>query len=133
MDDNVVFYQLSQKFVSSEIKIPEQSRQVIYYSLAIGHHVGVMDCFKQIIEIPRAEFEAWVADLPEGNGKRKLEGISKWGEIEINSTHAADLLMDINHSRRMNEIIFSKWLGILAACLEMMLNEPALYLMGRRT
>ena len=132
MNDKVIFYQLSRKFVSSEIKIPEQSRQVIYYSLAIGHHVGVMDCFKQIFEVSRLEFEEWISGLPEGNGKRKLEGISKWGEVEINSTHAADLLRDINQSRRKNETSDSKWPGIFAQCLEMMLKEPALYLMGRR-
>jgi hydrogenase-4 component J len=132
MSESVVFYQLTEKFVSSEIKIPEQSRQVIYYSLAIGHHVGVMDCFKKIIEVPLIEFEDWVAHLPEGDGRRKLEGISKWGEIEINRSHAPDLLHDINQSIGLKSNSDSQWLDKLALSLKMMIDEPALYLMGRK-
>jgi hydrogenase-4 component J len=36
MAGRVVFYQLTHKFVNREQDIPEDSRQVIYYSLAIA-------------------------------------------------------------------------------------------------
>jgi hydrogenase-4 component J len=132
MNETVVFYQLTEKFVSSEMKIPDQSRQVIYYSLAIGHHVGVMDCFKKIIDVPLKEFENWVACLPEGAGRRKLEGISKWGEIEINRSHVIDLLQGINQSLEMSTKLNSQLPYTLAASLKMMMDDPALYLMGRK-
>jgi hydrogenase-4 component J len=132
MSEAVIFYRLYQKFVSSEMTIPEQSKQVIYYSLAIGHHVGVMDCFKKIIEIPLAEFEDWVACLPEGDGRLKLEGIFKWGEIEVNSSHAPDLLRDINQSLAKSNKLDFQWLDVFTESLQMMIAEPALYLMGRK-
>ena len=39
MAERAVFYQLTHKYVNKEQDIPEGSRQVIYYSLAIGHHM----------------------------------------------------------------------------------------------
>ncbi|WP_456307582.1 formate hydrogenlyase maturation HycH family protein, partial [Serratia quinivorans] len=41
----VVFYSLSRKFVQ-EKKAPPKAQEVIYYSLAIGHHLGVIDCLE---------------------------------------------------------------------------------------
>ncbi|SJI19853.1 protein processing element [Shigella sonnei] len=40
----IVFWTLRKKFVASSDEMPEHSSQVMYYSLAIGHHVGVIDC-----------------------------------------------------------------------------------------
>lgn len=36
MSAKVIFYALSQKFLGSKEKVPEQAQQVMYYSLAIG-------------------------------------------------------------------------------------------------
>ncbi len=55
MSERAVFYQLTHKFVNNDAYIPENAQQVMYYSLAIGHHVGVMDCFKSLMEIPLDE------------------------------------------------------------------------------
>ena len=46
MTTKVFFYLLNERFVENDEQVPEQTKQVMYYSLAIGHHVGVIDCFK---------------------------------------------------------------------------------------
>jgi hydrogenase-4 component J len=132
MNEQVVFYQLTHKFVSTQVGIPENSRQVVYYSLAIGHHVGMMDCFKSLIEIPLEEYRRWVGQLPEGPGRHKLEGVLKWGEIEINHTHVGELIRAINPSLSENEAPKAEWISSLVECLDKMLAEPALYLMVRK-
>ena len=132
MSERAIFYQLTHKFVNDEKAIPEEARQVIYYSLAIGHHVGVMDCFQSLMEIPLADYRQWIARLPAGKGRHKLEGVLKWGEIEINSSHAAELLPAIDAGLpEMNEAE-AHWTGVLAQCLQKMAEEPALYLMVRK-
>src|SRR5574340_491408 len=96
MEHKVVFYQLTHKFLNQDQAIPEGPRQVIYYSLAIGHHVGVMDCFQPLMELPLEAFESWLGCLPDGPGRKKLDGLMKFGEIEINHDHAHDISDAIN-------------------------------------
>ena len=38
MTTKVIFYLLNQRFVENDKQVPEQAQQVMYYSLAIGHH-----------------------------------------------------------------------------------------------
>ncbi|MGQ7168117.1 formate hydrogenlyase maturation HycH family protein, partial [Escherichia sp. R-CC3] len=45
----IVFWTLRKKFVASSDEMPEHSSQVMYYSLAIGHHVGVIDCLNDAL------------------------------------------------------------------------------------
>jgi hydrogenase-4 component J len=132
MPERVIFYQLTHKFVNQEQDIPEDARQVVYYSLAIGHHVGVMDCFQSLMEIPLEEYRQWVARLPESAGRRKLEGLLKFGEIEINHSHASDLLAVLNGSSSATGPSQTVWSGNLVQCLKNMVREPALYLMVRK-
>ncbi|WP_278044715.1 formate hydrogenlyase maturation HycH family protein [Shewanella maritima] len=40
MSDKVLFYALSRKFVDEQTDVPEEAKSVIYYGLAIGHHLG---------------------------------------------------------------------------------------------
>ena len=127
MAEQVVFYQLTHKFVNQEQAIPEGPRQVMYYSLAIGHHVGVLDCFQKLVEIPLEDYRHWLSQIPEGAGRHKLEGLLKWGEIEINESHANDLLSILNSTAE------TPWTEQLAQCLQQMSKEPALYLMVRKT
>jgi hydrogenase-4 component J len=132
VSERAVFYQLTHKFVNNEKAIPEEVRQVIYYSLAIGHHIGVMDCFQSLMEIPLDDYRRWIAQLPEGTGRHKLEGVLKWGEIEINSSHTAALVPALNAGlAQMNEAE-AHWSGVLVQCLQNMVAEPALYLMVRK-
>ena len=90
-DQRVVFYQLSRKFVQEGQAVPAQSQQLIHYALALGHHVGVIDCFTSKLEIPLEGYRDWVGRLPNGDGRRKLEGLLRFGEIEINVEHTAML------------------------------------------
>ena len=132
MSERAVFYQLTHKFVNDQASIPDNAQQVLYYSLAIGHHVGVMDCFHSLMEVPLEDYRSWIAQLPEGNGRRKLEGLLKWGEIEINSSHAGDLLHTLNAGLPGMAECETEWSRILMNCLQSMKNEPALYLMVRK-
>lgn len=127
MSGKVVVYQLSHKFVNRREDIPENARQVVYYALAVGHHVGVMDCFASLAEIPFDEFCSWLKILPAGAGRTKLEGVMKWGEIEINRSHVESLLPVLEASRAQKP-----WTPALAQCLRAMIQEPALYLMMRK-
>lgn len=132
MAERVVIYRLTHKFVNQEQDAPEGARQVVYYSLAIGHHVGVLDCFQALLEIPLEEYQRWVSRLAEGPGRRKLEGLLKWGEIEINREHAPDLLSTLQVSTPEATEAEPTWAGILRRCLQEIIEEPALYLMARK-
>ena len=46
MSEKVVFSQLSRKFIDENDATPAEAQQVVYYSLAIGHHLGVIDCLE---------------------------------------------------------------------------------------
>jgi hydrogenase-4 component J len=132
MSERAVFYQLTHKFVNDEKGIPESAQQVIYYSLAIGHHIGVMDCFKSMMEVPLEDYKQWLTRLPAGAGRHKLEGVLKWGEIEINRSHVGELLPVLDASLPQMNASEVQWTGALIQCLQKMVEEPALYLMVRR-
>lgn len=127
MNASIVVYQLSRKFVNRREDIPESARQVVYYALVVGHHVGVMDCFSTLAEIPLDEFTQWLEGLPQGEGRAKMAGVLKWGEIEINRDHV-EMLLPLLKTGGTD----ASWMPALAQSLQAMLQEPALYLMLRR-
>jgi len=127
--EHVVFYQLSIKFLEQGHKVQEQPKQLMHYTLAIGHHIGVIDCFSARLDIPYAAYGPWVEHLPEGEGRRKLEGLLRFGEIEIAAPHAPKLrealmLGQVGMSER--EILWTQDLVNMLLAIE---DEPALYLM----
>ena len=128
MSSQVSIYQLNRKFVNRSEDIPESARQVVYYALAVGHHVGVMDCFSSLVEIPMEDFRQWLQCLPEGPARLKLEGVLKWGEIEINCSHVGFLLPVLNDP----QVEKPAWVLLLKQCLQNIIQEPALYLMVRK-
>ena len=132
MDPEIVFYHLGQKIVNNRECIPENARQVLYYSLAIGHHVGVMDCFSAFMQMPASDFKQWTSRLPEGGGKRKLEGVLKWGEIEINRSHVSKLVPTLQANLAQMSSQESQWAKTLLVWLEKITQEPALYLMVKK-
>lgn len=83
----VVFYRLGKKFVDDERSIPEDVRSVLYYTLAIGHHTGVIDCLEPRVSTSRAVFAEVLGMLPEGQARDKLAGIERFGEIQIDKEH----------------------------------------------
>ena len=87
MTTKVIFYLLNQRFVENDKQVPEQAQQVMYYSLAIGHHVGVIDCFKKLLICDYDDYQHFVQSFPKGEARRKFAGLMKFGEIVIDSSH----------------------------------------------
>ncbi len=56
MSEKVVFSQLSRKFIDENDATPSEAQQVVYYSLAIGHHLGVIDCLEAALTCPWDEY-----------------------------------------------------------------------------
>jgi len=128
MTPKISVYQLRSKFVNRREDVPEDARQVVYYTLAVGHHVGVMDCFSSQVEIPLDEFTAWVRNLPEGPARTKLEGAIRWGEIEVNLSHVEMLLPYFEAAQTEGPV----WTREFTQCLNGIKQEPAMYLMVRK-
>ena len=85
----VVFYQLTKKFVDTEESVPDDAQDVLYYTLAVGHHTGVIDCFEERLRCPLATYERLVEAFPEGDARYKLAGVMRQGEIQIDKMHLA--------------------------------------------
>jgi len=132
MSSKVIFYVLGQRFLEREEDRPADAKQVVYYSLAIGHHIGVIDCFKPLMECPVEGFNAWVEHLPEGEARRKLEGIKRFGEITIDATHTKLLGAALDGIRDVLNEEESGWQKTLMRTLAAIEEEPAMYLMVRR-
>ncbi len=130
-DQRVVFYQLSRKFVQEGQAVPSQSKHLIHYSLSLGHHIGVIYCFTSKLEIPLDGYRDWVARRPTGEGRRKLEGLLRFGEIEINAEHTTLLREALAEGRALSPAE-AGWSARLVELLRAIDDEPALYLMVRR-
>lgn len=133
MSGEIVFYQLNAKVLERAEDIPEDAKQVMYYSLAIGHHIGVFDCFKPAFRCPGAVYDR-VLDRVAGSeeARRKLAGLLRFGEIIVDSTHCRMLTAAIDDAEVADDRDVADWLGQLRAALDSIRREPAIYLMGRR-
>ncbi len=129
MEPQVAFYRLSRKIINNQENIPDETRQVMYYSLAIGHHVGVMDCFAEMMSVPVDQYQQVVGRLPQGDARRKLEGVLAWNEIEINRGHVDDLVPALAEALPGADAAGAQWIGTFLQCLHEMVAEPAFYLM----
>jgi hypothetical protein len=129
LEPQVAFYKLGRKVVSNQQSIPEDARQIMYYSLAIGHHVGVMDCFDELLSVPANAFRQWLSRLPEGEGRRKLEGVLTFDEIEINRDHVGELKSALDASMPAMSADEKEWTARFVHYLDQINAEPALYLM----
>jgi hydrogenase-4 component J len=125
----VAFYRLSRKIVNNQDAIPEDARQVMYYSLAIGHHVGVMDCLTELVAVPVDVYKRTLEQLPPGDALRKLEGVLTWNEIEISRSHVDELLPALTRLVIGMQDDNAHWLKMLIECLREIVAEPALYMM----
>ena len=120
MTTKVFFYLLNERFVENDEQVPEQAKQVMYYSLAIGHHVGVIDCFKKILICDYDDYQRFVESFPEGDAKRKFAGLMRFGEIVIDENKA-------NFTPEHQE-----WVEILMDTLASIQREPVMYIMVKR-
>jgi hydrogenase-4 component J len=74
-----------------------------------------------------------VEALPEGGGaRRKLAGLLRFGEITVDSSHTAMLRHSFALALPSVDDEASEWLQAFDAALEIIVQEPVVYLMGRR-
>jgi hypothetical protein len=126
----VEFYRLSRKFVDSK-QAPAQSEHLIHYALAVGHHIGVLDCFSRVLALSRSDYSQWLSGIPPGEGRSKLEGVFKWGEIEINNHHAAGLTSALNTALPAMQPQEQEWTRQLLDLLCLINQDPIIYLLVR--
>jgi len=132
MSGRVVFYQLSSRFLHRGQAPPPDAQQVLYYSLGVGHHVGVIDTFKPFLTCDYDSYLAAVAALPEGEARRKLDGLRKFGEIVIDANHTHLLRTALSAARPEFDGQTELWSSRLDQALRAIEQEPALSLMVRR-
>ncbi|ELQ6223092.1 formate hydrogenlyase maturation HycH family protein [Cronobacter turicensis] len=132
MNETVVFSRLSRKFVDENDDTPPQAQQVIYYSLAIGHHLGVIDCLKASLVCPFEAYEAWIATLAPGEAQRKMQGVPRYGEIVIDQNHVSLLARAFDEALSRQNAQQQTWSRELLGLLQAIQREPAVYVMVRR-
>ncbi|HIF9219209.1 TPA: formate hydrogenlyase maturation HycH family protein [Photobacterium damselae] len=133
LEGHVYFYSLSRKFVDQSYDVPEEAKQIMYYSLAIGHHLGVVDCLKSVLDCDGREYQAWIDALPhEGEAYRKMQGFLLFGEITIYPGHINMLALAFDRLDPLKQDKKSQQLtqGFIAA-LSAIYHEPTMYLMIR--
>lgn len=126
MSGKVKFFRLSKRFVD-EKDAPPEIKQLEYYALAIGHHIGVVDCLSPVMVLEEEEYFKWIGKLPPGKAKSKLEGLSKWGELEINREHVSPLVSALTKAKSNFFPAEIKWADCLLQLLKSMQKEPAIY------
>ena len=134
--NKVIFYSLSSKFVdekSAQKRSSQKVQEVVYYSLAIGHPLGVIDCLKSRLECPLDGYMHWIDCLPENSeAYRKLAGVQRFGEIIIDSSHTHLLALALSAARPYMSDTQQGWSDALITLLAQIENDPAMYLMVRR-
>ncbi|OON40109.1 formate hydrogenlyase maturation protein HycH [Izhakiella australiensis] len=132
MTGQVIFSQLRRKFIDESQQTSPQAQQVIYYGLAIGHHLGVIDCLSAALTCPLQDYHDWIATLSEGEARRKMEGVARYGEIVIDNQHVAMLAgaFDVALARQSPQQL--AWSRSLLEMLHSIHREQAIYLMVRR-
>ncbi|AFJ48517.1 formate hydrogenlyase maturation HycH family protein [Shimwellia blattae] len=132
-DGQVVFWSLRQKFIDTS-DMPEQSQQVMYYSLAIGHHVGIIDCLNTELICDLPQYTRWMTMLDNPEAQRKFRGLLTFGEINIDSTHVnllASALAPLTEEHIAEP--FRGWSKTLMGLLEEIQHEPAIYLIVKNS
>lgn len=133
MSETVVFSQLSRKFIDENDATPAEAQQVVYYSLAIGHHLGVIDCLEAALTCPWDAYLAWIATLEAGSeARRKMEGVPKYGEIVIDYNHVQMLARAFDNALARQTPQQQAWSKQMFGMLHDIHQESAIYLMVRR-
>lgn len=134
----IVFYQLGRKFVDDEREIPKESADVLYYTLAVGHHTGIMDCFDEKLRCSMDVYERVLGLFDEGSDARyKLEGMLRSGEIQVDASHLDVLEAAVAQAKEKacegGEAYAREaaWLEGFSTSLSTVRKDPVVYLMGR--
>jgi hypothetical protein len=130
MPRKVRFFRLTKKFVD-EKDAPPEVRQLEYYALSLGHHIGVVDCFSPVMVIDEEPYFRWIRKWPQGKARKKLEGLAKWGELEIKREHVGPLESAIRGSYADFGEAEKQWADCMLQLLHSMRIEPAIYLVVR--
>lgn len=86
-EEMVAFYRLGRKFVDNERSVPKETGDILYYTLSIGHHTGVIDCFDECLSCPVDVYRRACALMPKDSPERyKLEGILRCDEIQVDQS-----------------------------------------------
>lgn len=135
MPGKVRFYKLCKRFVDEkdEKDAPPRVKQLEYYALAIGHHIGVVDCLSPVMVIDEEDYFQWISKLPRGKARSKLEGLARWGELEINKEHVSPLVAALAGAASSFLPEEKQWAGCLLQHLQSIGKEPAIYLVVRLT
>ncbi|HCL5251943.1 TPA: formate hydrogenlyase maturation HycH family protein [Salmonella enterica] len=128
----IVFWTLRQKFIDSTVSMPEKSRQVMYYSLAIGHHVGVIDCLNVALRCSQAEYREWISLLNDKQAQRKMAGVLTFGEIVIDASHTALLAKAFAPLADDGAVVWKALSSQFIHLLDDIVREPAIYLMAKK-
>lgn len=141
----VEFRRLTRKFVDSAASIPDESSDVLYYTLAVGHHTGVIDCFERALSMPVETYEKIVALMDDDGARFKLGGVLRFGEIEIDKSHVPLLLPAARAALSSLDVFDAPGKTAMAldasevecfmGFVELLLavrDEPSVYLMVRR-
>ncbi|WP_025820126.1 formate hydrogenlyase maturation HycH family protein [Shewanella marina] len=130
---HIYFYSLSRKFVDESYDVPEEAKQIMYYSLAIGHHLGVVDCLNSVMDCDGKQYLAWISDLPaQSEAFRKMQGFIVFGEITIYPEHinmlaVAFAAIDRDIQTECSQQLTQKFIEALGAIH----REPTMYMMIR--
>lgn len=132
----VVFYKLTHRFVDSEKNISQDSSDIIYYALAVGHNTGLCDCLDEALTCTEDEYRQIVRLFPEGAARYKMEGILRCDEIVVDRTHVKVLDEPVHAlaaecAEQPEHASEAKWLAQLAQMIDRIKDDPAIYYMGR--
>ncbi|MDR0501027.1 MAG: hypothetical protein LBG97_07325 [Coriobacteriales bacterium] len=133
----IVLYRLSSKVVSMEENVSDRSKEVAYYTLAVGHHTGVLDCFTAAMSFSYAYLQQLLCLLPKDCFTHyKLDGLRKFGEITIASEHAQRLIDDLNKASMLAQMQGAdgilELIAELGKQLQLVLDDPVVYLVAKR-
>lgn len=85
-----------------------------------------------VLEMEEADYFRWIGKLPPGRGRRKLEGLAKWGELVITREHVGSLESALSEAAPRFLAEETQWAEALRFHLHTIMQEPALYLVVRR-
>ena len=133
MSGHVYFYKLSHKFVDEQFDVPQEAKDILYYSLAIGHHLGVVDCLSADLVCTQDDYMAWMGELEEGSeARRKMEGFATFGEVTIYREHCQMLACAFNRLRQRELTPRQReWTECFMQQLAALHSDPNMYLMVR--
>ena len=141
MGKKVVFYRLTAKFVDSPVDIPEEVSNIMYYTLSVGHHTGVADCLSPCLSCSMDTYRSIVSHIDSQEARYKLEGIMRFGEIQIDKVHVPALTKALK--KELQSLYLQKtsklyaveitWLTQFLDLLEEVRTQTAMYMMGRLT